>query len=176
MTVTVAAKARTLPERWTVHHDNRLRDTDGKYAAIAALSDEWGIESRVLLARLHRLRAGDTASIGAATGAAAPRVSAPQAESAARQDDPPDPPDLPGPPGPATQAVKGCVPPTMHRIVHALEARGRATYAELVAATGLSCDHLSVEKSQNRARLAAAGWRIASAGERPATFWLERVT
>ena len=168
MTVTVAAKAWRL-QRWTVHHDNRLRDTGGKYAAIAALSDEWGVESRVLLARLHRLRAGDVAAAGEAIDAV-PRVSAPQAESATRQD------DLPGPAGPATQTVEGRVPPTMYRIVHALEVCGQATYAELEGMLGLPCKNVGVQKAQNRARLVAAGWRIASDGERPATFWLERVT
>lgn len=52
------ARARSLPETWTVRHDARLTATGGRYAGIAALSEEWGIAETALMARWHLLRAG----------------------------------------------------------------------------------------------------------------------
>lgn len=52
------ARASRLPDHWGNRHDARLIEAGGRYAAIAALSDEWGIAEAVLLARWHRLRTG----------------------------------------------------------------------------------------------------------------------
>lgn len=45
------------PPFWTQHHDNRVWDSDGRYAAINALADEWRVPAARVLARWHLLRA-----------------------------------------------------------------------------------------------------------------------
>lgn len=55
----IKAKARRLPETWSVHDDNRLRDTKGQCAKIRKMSDADGIAETALMARWHLLRRGD---------------------------------------------------------------------------------------------------------------------
>lgn len=149
----IRAKAQRLPAKWCVHHDNRLRDTRGSYAAIAALSDEWGVASRILVARLHRLRVGAAHS--------KPRVIEKKAATL----------------GVVAAAIKGSVSPATLAVIRAMEARGEATNAELQRDTGFTAPYLSSLRSKASAPLRRAGWQIARRGGgrgRPCVFWLDR--
>lgn len=143
------AKPRKLPPNWGPHHDNRLRDTAGKYAAIAALSDEWGVASSALVSRLHRLRAeGGVAST--------PEHS----------------------PGPAEVALNDSLSGSLLAMIRAMEARGEVTNDDLARDLGKEVSYLSTLRSKAAARLHAVGWRIAWRGGgrlAPRVYWLERI-
>jgi hypothetical protein len=51
-----SAPARPSVDFWSPKRDDMLRDTGGRYSAVAELADEWGVGSTFLMARWHKIR------------------------------------------------------------------------------------------------------------------------
>jgi hypothetical protein len=140
------APRRSLPPGWGAPHDNRLRDTGGRYREIAAMADDLGVETRVLIARHHRLRAERV-----------PPVPEPVM-------------------GPAELAVRDLVTPMARVILREIESRGAATYAELELATGTQRQLIYKCLRRYELLLLDHGWRLrrsTKAGRAVVRFWLE---
>lgn len=151
------ALAGRRPERWSEHHDNRLRDTGGRYGAIAALAEEWGVESRALLARWLRLRG--------------------EVERAARKAGR-------GRPAPAPldfEALLGQVRPCERKILQTLRGAPGCGYADLARRCDLSKASVQQYLSRIAPVLSRAGWALVKAedmtprqgGGRPLRLYLE---
>lgn len=145
------ARAPRLPPKWGHHHDKRLQATGGKYAAIAALADEWRIETTALQARYHRLRVCPA------------RAPAPPPET-----------------GPAERELRHVLTGAALAMVRAIAARGTASYDDIADDLGFAPHHVANLKVRSQQKMARAGWRITRVtglreNGRRSVFRLERI-
>lgn len=135
-------KRRALPADWSIHHDNALRDTKGRYGKIAALSDRFGIETGALMARWHLLRAG--------------RVTVRAVPSEAVAD--PDPSVVVEPLTFKNMRMK--VTPRMRDILDRIGPGEEGNSLDLASELDIDSEHVLRAIDRNRAKMARAGWVI----------------
>lgn len=133
---TLARRARLsrLPDDWSETHDEALRASKGRWARIEALAAKWGVETRVLTARWHRLRATKST------------LDTP----AGRQVVPVD-----------FEALVQAVTPRMAVILRCIKAMGQAGYDDFSDELG-GVDVLIVRRciERNTPRIERLGWRL----------------
>jgi len=133
---TLARRARLsrLPDDWSETHDEALRACKGRWSRIEALAAKWGVETRVLTARWHRLRAAK----GALETPAGRKV---------------EPVDF--------EALVQVVTPRMAVILRCIKALGQAGYDDFCDELG-GVDALVVRRciERNTSRLERLGWRL----------------
>ena len=135
-------KRRALPADWSIHDDNALRDTKGRYAKIAALSDRFGIETGALMARWHLLRAGRVT-----VRAVPPETAAGPAPSLVVE--------------PLTfKSMRMKVTPRMRDILDRVGPGEEGNSLDLASELDIDSEHVLRAIDRNRAKMARAGWVI----------------
>ncbi|MBU3262087.1 hypothetical protein KPG71_18860 [Roseovarius sp. PS-C2] len=140
------AKLRVLPEDWTAADDNKLRDTKGKYAKIAALSDKMQIAESALITRWHRLRSESVKS------------KAPKKQSVDKADMKPVPGYDTG-----LDAAKAVLKRPQHvQLADAILSRPGCSPSDLGALLGVKEQYAARYVSEMRERLMRVGWTIST--------------
>ncbi|MGQ3486093.1 MarR family transcriptional regulator [Roseovarius pacificus] len=143
------AKLRVLPEDWTAADDNKLRDTKGKYAKIAALSDKMQIAESALITRWHRLRSDSVKS------------KAPKKQSVDKANMKPVPTYET-----ARAAAKAVLKRSQHvELADAILSHPGCSPADLGARLGTSAQNAARYVSEMRERLLRVGWTISTCGK-----------
>ncbi|WP_320176651.1 hypothetical protein [Roseovarius pacificus] len=143
------AKLRVLPEDWTAADDNKLRDTKGKYAKIAALSDKMQIAESALITRWHRLRSESVKS----KAPKRPRPNEPKTKPEPTYDT-------------ARAAADAVLKRQQHvQLAEAILARPGCSPADLGEQLGTSAQNAARYVSEMRERLLRVGWTISTCGK-----------